>query len=125
MLADAGYEVRGLIRREEQSGPLIKLNVTPVIGSLDDAEVLSREAQAADAVINAADSDHRPALVALLETLRGSGKTLLHTSGSSIVGDAAAGERGEAKIFTEDTLGEPLPHKRARRAIDSLVLEGW
>ena len=69
-----------------------------VIGSLDDTALLQDEARAADAVVNAANSDHRGAVEALIAGLKDSGKPLLHTSGSSIVGDEAMGEPSE-KVF--------------------------
>jgi hypothetical protein len=73
-------------------------------------------------VVNAASSDHRGAVEALLSGLAGSGKPLLHTSGSSIVADQAMGEPSE-RIYFEDTPIEPEPDKIARVAIDRLVLQ--
>jgi nucleoside-diphosphate-sugar epimerase len=121
-LARDGHHVRGLIRRAEQADDLKRLNIEPVIGSLDDAALLATEARAADAVINAASSDHRGAVEALIGTLEGSDKPFLHTSGSSIVGDASGGEASDT-IYTEDDLPEPTPDKAPRVAIDNLVLE--
>ncbi|SAK93312.1 NAD-dependent epimerase/dehydratase family protein [Caballeronia ptereochthonis] len=120
-LARDGHRVRGLIRRAEQSDDLKRLGIEPVIGSLDDAALLAAEARAADAVINAASSDHRGAVEALIGALEGSNKPFLHTSGSSIVGDASGGEASD-KIYTEDDLPEPTPDKAPRVAIDNLVL---
>jgi len=121
-LARAGHTVRGLIRNPEQSAELQRLGIEPVIGTLDDRALLIAEAQAADAVINAASSDHEGAVKALIDGLAGSGKTFLHTSGSSIVGDASGGEAGQARIYHEDALPEPTPDKVARVAIDLMVL---
>ncbi|NKJ46102.1 epimerase, partial [Burkholderia sp. SG-MS1] len=103
-LVRAGHQVRGLIRKPEHSAALQRLGIEPVIGTLDDRALLIVEAQAADAVINAASSDHESAVRALIEGLAGSGKPFLHTSGSSIVGDASGGEAGEARIYHEDAL---------------------
>ncbi|HZZ09182.1 MAG TPA: NAD-dependent epimerase/dehydratase family protein [Paraburkholderia sp.] len=122
-LARAGHAVRGLIRNPEQATELQRLGIEPVIGTLDDSALLIREAQAADAVINAASSDHDGAVKALIEGLAGSGKVLLHTSGSSIVGDASGGEAGNARIYHEDALPEPTADKAARVAIDQRVLD--
>ena len=121
-LARAGHTVRGLIRNPDHSAELQRLGIEPVIGTLDDRALLIAEAQAADAVINAASSDHEGAVKALIDGLAGSGKTFLHTSGSSIVGDASGGEAGQARIYHEDALPEPTPDKVARVAIDLLVL---
>ncbi|QCP53701.1 NAD-dependent epimerase/dehydratase family protein [Trinickia violacea] len=121
-LVRAGHQVRGLIRREEQGDEMRRLGIEPVVGSLDDRALLIDEARAADAVINAASSDHRGAVEALIEALAGSGKPLLHTSGSSIVGDASGG-KGSTAIYREDALPEPTEDKAARVAIDRLVLD--
>ncbi|WP_211215368.1 NAD-dependent epimerase/dehydratase family protein [Actinoalloteichus spitiensis] len=79
-LLRSGHEVVGLTRSPAAVKPLAELGVEPVVGSLDDPVLLAREAARADAVINAADSDHHGAVVALSEALAGSGKPLLHTS---------------------------------------------
>jgi len=120
-LVKAGHAVTGLVRSAEQAEQLKALGITPVVGSLDDRDVLIAQAQASDGVINAASSDHRGAVEALIEGLRGSGKPLLHTSGSSIVGDASGG-KGSEVIYHEDQLPEPTVDKAARVAIDNLVL---
>ena len=73
------------------------------------------------AVINTASSDHRGAVEALIDALAGSGKPLIHSSGSSIVADLAMGEPSE-RIFDETTPIEPAPDKMARVAIDRRVL---
>jgi len=73
-------------------------------------------------VIHAADSDHRPAIEALIEGLRGSGKPLLHTSGSSVIGDDALGNSVAEAIFDEDTPMVVEPVKQPRRDIELRVL---
>jgi len=115
-----GHRVTGLARSSEKAEQLRNAGIEPVIGSLDDARVLADVARRTDAVINAADSDHRAAVEALIEALAGSGKPLLHTSGISILGDNAGGEPG-GRIFTEDTPLDPAPEKLPRVAIDRLV----
>jgi len=121
-LARDGHRVRGLIRRAEQADDLKHLNIEPVIGSLDDTDLLVTEARAADAVVNAASSDHRAAVETLIGALEGTNKPFLHTSGSSIVGDASGGEASD-KIYSEDDLPAPTPDKAPRVAIDTLVLD--
>src|SRR5262249_24584271 len=58
---------------------------------------------------------------ALIAALSGSGKPLIHSSGSSIVADLAMGEPSD-RIFHEATPIEPHADKAARVAIDRLVL---
>lgn len=121
-LVQAGHNVTGLVRSAEQADELKALGITPVIGTLDDKILLAEQARAADAVINAASSDHRAAVEALLDALRGSNKVFLHTSGSSIVGDASGGKSSDV-IYYEDNLPEPTVDKAARVAIDNLILD--
>jgi nucleoside-diphosphate-sugar epimerase len=120
-LVQAGHTVRGLIRDAAKGDDLRAHGIEPVIGTLDDHDVLTREAQAADAVINAASSDNRGAADALIAALAGSGKALIHTSGSSIVGDEAMGEPSD-RVFGEDTQFTPEPDKEARIALDNAIL---
>lgn len=120
-LVQAGHNVTGLVRSAEQADELKALGMNAVIGTLDDSQLLAQQARAADAVINAASSDHRGAVAALLDALRGSNKVFLHTSGSSIVGDASGGKSSD-DIYYEDNLPEPTVDKADRVAIDNLVL---
>jgi len=120
-LCTAGHRVRGLVRSEAKAELVAAHGVEPVIGSLDDAAILHAEARAADAVINAASSDHRSAVETLIAALAGSAKPFIHSSGSSIVADLAMGEPSD-RIFNETTPIEPLPERAARVAIDRMVL---
>ncbi|WP_394845274.1 NAD-dependent epimerase/dehydratase family protein [Pendulispora brunnea] len=120
-LARDGHTVRGLVRNENKVKDLAAIGIQGVVGSLDDRAFLIEQARWADAVINAADSDHRGAVEALIEGLEGSGKVLIHTSGSSIVGDASGGVFSD-KVYSEDNLPEPTADKAPRVAIDRRVL---
>jgi nucleoside-diphosphate-sugar epimerase len=120
LMAD-GHKVRGLVRSKEKADAVAARGVDPIVGSLDDADLLQAEARAADAVVNAASSDHRGAVEALISGLSGSGKPLLHSSGSSIVADLAMGEPSD-RIFEEMTPIVPHADRAARVAIDQLVL---
>ncbi|MGV9848564.1 NAD-dependent epimerase/dehydratase family protein [Streptomyces sp. NPDC003442] len=126
-LRQAGHHISGLTRDPAKAGQLTRLGIEPVVGSLDDADLLAERARGADAVVNAADSDHRAAVETLIAALAGSGKPLVHTSGSSTVGTGTEGEASEA-VHGEDLLDpgsawEPdHPIRAARVAIDRLVL---
>jgi nucleoside-diphosphate-sugar epimerase len=116
-----GHRVRGLVRSTAKAELVARYGIEPVVGSLDDAALLQEEAKSADAVINAASSDHRGAVETLIAALSDTGKTFIHSSGSSIVADLTMGEPS-AQIFDEATALTPLPDKAARVAIDRLVL---
>ena len=119
-LVAAGHRVSGLARSPETAKALAARGITPVSGTLDDAAVLAAAAQAADVTIGAASADHRASAEAIVNALAGSGKTYLHTSGSSIVGTQADGEF-VADVFDEDTPFTPSPARAARVAIDTMV----
>ncbi|WP_321331639.1 NAD-dependent epimerase/dehydratase family protein [uncultured Bacteroides sp.] len=112
-LVSMGYDVSGLVRTTDNAELLAKRNIRPIIGSLDDFDVMTKAAQSADIVINAANADHIGAVITLVTALEHSGKLLIHTSGSSIVADHADGAYG-AEPLTEDDFFEPLPSRRAR-----------
>ncbi|MDB5769076.1 MAG: dependent epimerase/dehydratase family protein, partial [Collimonas fungivorans] len=120
-LMQDGMDVRGLVRTQEQAERLAARGIVPVLGTLDDGETLRREAGLADAVINAASSDHLFAVQTLLDALAGSGKAFIHTSGSSVIGDDARGEWASQQVFSEDTPYTPAPEKAARAALDRLI----
>jgi nucleoside-diphosphate-sugar epimerase len=126
-LLRAGHTVTGLTRDVAKAGDLARLGIQPLVGALEDADMLTEQARGADAVVNAADSDHLGAAETLIAALAGSGRPLIHTSGSSIVGVGTDGEVSDA-IFHEDILDsdstwEPdHPIRKARVTIDRLVL---
>src|SRR5262245_51434257 len=91
-LLEVGHRVRGLVRTSEKAELLAKSGIEPVVGTLDDVELLAREARKADGVVNTANADHLPSARALIAALEGTGKPLLHTSGSKI-GRASCRER--------------------------------
>jgi nucleoside-diphosphate-sugar epimerase len=121
-LVSTGYHVRGLVRSAATAKALAARGIEPVLGSLDDADLLFKEARTADGVVNAASSDHAPSINALIAGLAGSAKPLLHTSGSSVIGDDARGGRSSETVFDEDTPLVVNPLKQARRNIDLMVL---
>jgi nucleoside-diphosphate-sugar epimerase len=119
--AAAGHQVTGLVRSTEKAEAVRALGIVPVMGTLDDGEILAQAAGAADIVVNAASADHKGAVTALLDSVSVSGKAFIHTSGSSIVGQRSRGERSE-DIFDEDTPITPSPTRAARVALNEFIL---
>jgi hypothetical protein len=59
------------VRNRDKASLLESVGVRPVIGSLDDAALLSAEAEKADYVIHTADSaDHMPSCRAILDGMK-------------------------------------------------------
>lgn len=109
-----GHTLSGLVRSAQVAPQLRLRGIEPVIGTLDDVEVLTQAAQAADAVIQAASADHAGSVVTLVTALERSGKPFIHTSGSAIVADHADGAHAAARPISEDDHFEPVPYRRAR-----------
>lgn len=120
-LASAGHQVTGLVRSAEKADAVRAFGIAPVLGTLDDGEILAQAARAADVVVNAASADHKGAVAALLDAVSGSGKAFIHTSGSSIVGQRSRGERSD-DIFDEGTPVTPSPARAARVALNEFIL---
>lgn len=122
-LLGAGHRVIGLAHPEQQNmeAAIRSKGIEPVFALLDDAPLLGRMAVQADAVINAANVDHRGSSEALLAALKGTGKTYIQTTGSGITADMAGGEPTVA-IYEDDDVVVPLPARAARVAINNFVL---
>jgi nucleoside-diphosphate-sugar epimerase len=120
-LIKAGHSVAALARTEDTAARLRAHGIEPVRGELSSHSVVRNAARNADAVINCANAEDPFVVAAIVEGLVGSGKVFLHTSGSSVVGDKAAG-KASPKIHHEDTPFEPLPEKIQRVAVDRAVL---
>ena len=122
-LVEQGHDVVGLVRTSEKAAMLEARGIEPLIGTLESAEALEAGALQCDATINAANSDHFFAARVLIDALTGTGKTLIHTSGSSIVCDDAGGKCSTNKIFDDDARFTPRSHRAPRVEIDRMVRE--
>jgi nucleoside-diphosphate-sugar epimerase len=120
-LVALGHDVTGLVRSENKIPPLRERGMEPVLGTLDDSEILAHAADRADAVIHAASADHPGSVVTLVSALERTGKSLIYTTGSGIVADSAAGEYAGSVVFSEDMYFEPVPFRRPRVAMIQFV----
>jgi nucleoside-diphosphate-sugar epimerase len=121
-LLEQGHQVSGLCRSPEKANLLKQSGIEPIMGSLNDEQILFQSAQTSDAVINAADADNPFVVEVLIQALAGSNKKLIHTSGSSIVGDRAGGKFSD-RIFEEDSDRPIRFEKIGRVAIDTQVID--
>lgn len=97
-LKENGHKVLGLTRSEASAQKLREIQIEPVLGSLQDRETLIESAQKADAVIHTAFihdysnfagavQTERSAITTFTETLAGSRKPFIATSGTGLLGD--------------------------------------
>ena len=120
-LVAAGHQVTGLVRSQDKADAVRARGIEPVMGTLDDAAVLSQAAQSRRRRRQCGQRRSQGRGRGLLDALAGSGKAFIHTSGSSIIGTPARGERSDA-VFDEDTPFTPSPARAARVALNEFIL---
>ncbi|KAF9388798.1 hypothetical protein CPC16_006240 [Podila verticillata] len=132
------FSIRALVRSAVKAEQDIRpLGVEPVIGSLDDTDLLTREASDADVVLDFADADHLPAAKAILKGLcerrKKGGRSrpiLIHTSGTGVLTDSAYGAYASEDIYYDNdvdqlsTLAIEQPHRNVDLEILSPSLVG-
>jgi nucleoside-diphosphate-sugar epimerase len=117
-LRAAGHKVSGLARSESSAAKLTQAGISPVMGDFADAPSLAEAVRAADVIVSTAsigslsgDADtfrrDRDAVRVMLGALEGSGKTLIFTSGSAVVGTFADGAASD--VVYDETVRLPLP----------------
>jgi nucleoside-diphosphate-sugar epimerase len=119
-LVSEGHRVTALVRNPSTADEIRRRGMEPVLGTLDDLDLIAGAAANADAVLNAASADHEASAMAMLEAM-GQGKTFLHTSGSGIVSTRTAGE-ATAAVYDESTPYTPSPTRAARVALNDRIL---
>ncbi|KII92141.1 hypothetical protein PLICRDRAFT_36933 [Plicaturopsis crispa FD-325 SS-3] len=125
------FNIKALVRKADKAAILTAKypTVTPVIGSLQDLEVLEKNAAEADIVFGIADSDALPSVEAVLRGLKkrfeatGKAPSYIHTSGTGVLMDSAVGAFLSDDIY-DDADAEKiakLPPTQLHRNVDVLV----
>lgn len=122
-LVKHGHAVTGLVRTEEGAKQLHARGMKTVLGTLDDAGVISNAAREAEAVIDTAEANHPGVVDAIAAAVRGTGKAFIHTSGSGIVATDARGEAVDAIYDEYSTFTPSFPRMVQRAAIDQVVFD--
>ncbi|SFD17494.1 Nucleoside-diphosphate-sugar epimerase [Chitinophaga sp. CF118] len=91
------FTISALVRRRDDAQRMRQLGIEPVIGTLDDLEIIRRESAKADIVFNTANCDHRESAIAIIQGLTkhsketGKRPILIHTSGAGVLSDNSKG----------------------------------
>lgn len=123
----AGHEVHGLVRSREKARRLEKLEILPVVGTLNDGASYISSAASCTLMVHAA-MDYEAADTygldrAAVEALIGSAdphgeeKTLVYTSGTWVYGDTGG------RMVNETTPPTPVERMAVRPTTERLVLE--
>jgi hypothetical protein len=119
--------------RSREKGDLVRpLNIEPVLGSLDDLDILEKEAAQADVVLSFADADHLSSVQAIIKGLlhrpRPEGgrqrPILIHTSGTGVLLDAAYGAFSGDTIYYDNDLQQmnSLAPEQPHRVVDLEII---
>ncbi|KAF9150994.1 hypothetical protein DFQ26_001395 [Actinomortierella ambigua] len=130
-VAKEKFVYRSLVRSEAQAKAIQALGITPVLGSLDDANLLTDEAAKADVVLHFAHADHVPGIHAIVKGLLQQGHRhlarpiLIHTSGTGILRDGADGQFASNEIYSDDNPAKvlALPDTALHRDVELVILD--
>jgi len=122
------YTVTGLVRRAAHAQQIQLSGAKAVVGDLDDRVVIKAQTVLHDIVFHTATADHQPSAEAICEGIaerarEGKSTIYIHTSGTSVLDDGAAGAYEGDKIYYDnvrqdiDSLPETAPHRKIDLAI--------
>ncbi|KAF9561843.1 hypothetical protein EC968_005440 [Mortierella alpina] len=127
------YTFRALVRSQEKAEKDVRpAGIEPVIGSLDDTDILEQEAANADVVLSFADADHLASIKAILKGLEhrprpeGGRKRpiFIHTSGTGVLLDGANGNYTSDVIYHDNDVAHlsTLPPTQPHRNVDLEII---
>ncbi|KAF9969056.1 hypothetical protein BGZ73_008776 [Actinomortierella ambigua] len=130
-VAQEKFVYRSLVRSEPNAKDIQALGITPVLGSLDDSNLLTEESAKADIVLHFAHADHVPAIHAIVKGLKQQGQRnlarpiLIHTSGTGILRDGANGNFESDEIYSDDNPAKilALPDSALHRDVELVILD--
>ncbi|PQE10337.1 hypothetical protein CJF32_00000875 [Rutstroemia sp. NJR-2017a WRK4] len=119
--------ITALIRSDEKAGRLRSLGVKPLIGDLDDEELIAEAASKADIVIHAATADHLPSARAVVKGIKErsnkSSRTIyIHTSGTGVIAEDARISKGTLYSDSDPAkIDQQVPDSAIHRSIDIAI----
>ncbi|KAI0674908.1 NAD-P-binding protein [Trametes maxima] len=124
------FNITVLLRDAVKADKLKPFGVKTVLGNLDDVEKVESLASQADFVFECADADHIASTRAVLAGLKkrydetGKASTLIHTSGTGVLTDDAAGQYGTDIIYNDNDAEQlaRLPATQPHRMVDLTVI---
>lgn len=119
------------VRSSEKAKDLVNKidgKVHPVIFDLDNVDEITKQVEANDIIINTANVDHVPSAQAIAKALINltTEKILIHTSGTSILGDGLGLNKAPPTIYYDDESIDDinnLPHEQPHRPVDEIIMD--
>jgi nucleoside-diphosphate-sugar epimerase len=122
-LVQNGHDVSGVVRTESSAKIVSALGATAIPGDMSDLPAIAEMVQGHDAVIWAAQlmlEDELRVTSALIDVLEGTDRTLIFTSGTSLMSIPTGGDWDE-RSFAEDEPFEPRHQIAPRLEAEHLV----
>jgi nucleoside-diphosphate-sugar epimerase len=131
------FNITTLVRSPEKAEKLKSFGVHPVVGSHSDLALVEKLVAKADVVIATADADDLGAAKATLKGLKtrytetGIPPIFIHTSGTGVLMDSAAGDHIDDTIYDDanpdqiETLGDTQPHRNVDLELLKADKEGY
>jgi len=118
-LVQDGHDVSGTARAPSKAASIEELGARPILADLDRPEMLNEALTDADAIVYAAqlllEPEHQ-VMSALTACLAGSGKSLLFTSGTGVLGQKTNGDWSEDSFSEDDQF---VPSKWLQRRVET------
>jgi nucleoside-diphosphate-sugar epimerase len=122
-LAQTGHEVTAVIRSPQGAAALEAMGIKTVIGDLGDQQHLDQYGRDHDAIVWAAQlmlEDESRVIDAFLANLKGTGKALIFTGGTSLLSERTDGDWSENN-YAEDEVFTPRRQIAPRLEIENRV----
>ena len=101
------------------------------MGDLNDSKLITDETLKHDIVFHCATADHKPSVEAIVEGVaqrakNGKSTIFIHTSGTSVLDDGAAGSHKGDKVYHDNVREEidSVPDDAPHRPIDLAIVKG-
>ncbi|KAK7044260.1 hypothetical protein VNI00_007982 [Paramarasmius palmivorus] len=126
----SSFDIRAIVRSREKGEKLKEFGITPIIGSHNDENVMVKAASEVDVAITMADCDDLDAAKYALKGLKrrfeetGKPPILIHTSGTGVLSDDAAGMHITETIYNDADSGQiaTLAPTQVHRNVDLEIL---
>jgi nucleoside-diphosphate-sugar epimerase len=129
-LLENAYKVTTLVRRKEAIQELEKDGIETVMGTIDDASLITKQTIKSDIVFHTATSDHIESVKAVIAGIeqraeKGLSTIFIHTSGCSFLSDNSNGEYMSNIIYSDKRPDDmdALPDSASHRLIDLAIIK--
>ncbi|KAF2120996.1 hypothetical protein BDV96DRAFT_566098 [Lophiotrema nucula] len=130
LLIEEKYDITTMVRRKEAAAAFERLGVKVILATLDDNDIIVKQSSESDIIIHTATADHRPSVESVVQGIEerakvGKSTIFIHTSGTSLLTDNAAGAYASDKIFYDDKPEDidALPDSAPHRLIDLVIVK--